>query len=264
MKAHWRTTLFVLGLMALVLAGVLVFTPSLSAPVSAGSEPPLSLNPCFTSPPAEPPPPSSQVAVPWKVAPKTPPIDANWPIIQKTVQTVTDRSGVTQTVTDIIRRNPSGSSAASPLASCSFDMSSSWERVSTAGGITQHLKNYYDRYRWSDPQHYVYAYWVSQTESWWNRTGTSWGLGRSDISWTFFGYDCSGVHRVYSSYGNVVPQWYNGGNETWHYYWNPTSGWPILTPQVQTSDYLATDLDTEYYQNGTLQGSVHTEIVWSP
>ncbi len=40
------------------------------------------------------------------------------------------------------------------------------------------------------------------------------------------------------------------------------NSWVTLTSQVRAGDYLATDVDTDFYQNGVKKGSIHTEIVW--
>ncbi len=263
MNAQHYRALRLSVLAALLLASILLLAPWGPDPVSANAEL-LSLpNSCFAVPPAGPPTPPKQVAIARMEPPTTPPVDANWPIVEKRVKTVRDRSGTVYTITDITRRDPSGKRLANaPASSCTFDMSTTQERRTTVGGITQHLKNYFYRYRWSDPSHYVYAYWNYKTEAWWNRTDGSWGLGNSSIGWTFIGIDCSSVHRTYNAGSNLVPQWYNGGNETWHYFWDVTNSWVTLTSQVQSGDYLDTSAYTEYYQNGLKKGRILTEIVW--
>ncbi len=264
MKNHQRIALRIFLLAIVLLAGIFIAAWNVT-PVSASSELPTLPHSCSGAVPSGGSTPGSEAAIARIEAPTTRSIDADWPIVGRSVRIVRDRSGKVYTITDITRQDPNPKKPTNLLASssCTFLQSTSRTTQTSAGVVSQYLKNYFYWYRWSDPTHYVYAYWNYKTETWWTRTDSTWSITSGNVTWVFKGLDCSSVHRTYTAGGSVVPGWYNGGNETWHYLWDVTNSWVTLTSQVQLGDYLATDLDSNYRNSsGTVNGSMHSEVVW--
>jgi len=216
-----------------------------------------------------------------KVPPDIPAEDANWPIIEQWTRTETDPSGTVHTITYTVRQAPAGTEPqateigctssegsslrgpVTPLTTCIYLNYRSLGADHTIQGITQHLKSYYWLYRWLNGVTYS-AYVTHKTEEWWTRTSTVYIAGDNQTDWLYHGFDCSNHQQTKHESAGFWPDWYNQ-TETYHYIYDFTKNWPILTPAPQGVGIMRTLETAPAYntETGRYIGTLVTQISYS-
>ncbi|HAL62056.1 MAG TPA: hypothetical protein DCP08_06585 [Chloroflexi bacterium] len=141
---------------------------------------------------------------------------------------------------------------------CTYLGTYSQTATHTIQGVTQHLKSYYYKYRWQNAVTYN-AYRTYKTEEWWTRTSTLYIVGENHTDWLYHGFDCSNYQQTKHASAGFWPNWYNN-TETYHYIYDFTKNWPILTPAPAGVGVMRTYETAPAYKSGSHIGTLDTEI----
>lgn len=141
-------------------------------------------------------------------------------------------TGELVTTTFTLRLSPAANESAALGTTCAYLGPGSIQSAQQLGGVTAYLKNFFDLYRWENTESggTWRAHYTTETDEWWDRTGTSWSVGQNSTTWTFNAWNCQNIWDPRQTNGGFTPAWQDATRSYLYVYnffipW----GWPTLS-----------------------------------